>query len=117
MSSASRDSRRQRHYGPAVNTSVLTILVLLGACGSGGTSLEGTFECGAYLCNSGELCRTLYYGIDSTPDSGPLVGCVAPSCEVEDCYGDECAPCVIQECGGCSTCTRLVGRELTCAGQ
>ncbi len=123
MSSPSRDSRGGRHYGAAVKTIVVAVVVaigvLLGACGSGGTSLEGTVECGANLCNSGELCRTLSSGVDASPDPGGSRSCVEATCDVEDCAGD-CPPCVLQLCpsgGSCPQCPRLFGRELSCGAQ
>ena len=96
-----------------MNTSVVAMIVLLCACGSGGTSLEGTIECGTYTCNSGELCRTLYYGVDAEQDQGPLVTCVEAGCEVSDCEGQSCAPCVVDAC--CAGCRMsLMDRQLTC---
>ena len=98
---------------------VVAFVLVLTAC-SGGTSLEGSIECGMATCSSGHVCATTHGGIDAgipeIDDAFPRTSCVAPGdCELEDCSGEDCPPCVAQICG-CTYCAVLVGRELTCSG-
>jgi hypothetical protein len=100
-----------------MNRLVLVTSALLAACGAGGTSLDGTVECGPMTCGAGELCMRYYAGIDAAGDSGPGLSCVRvpDSCEVSDCARGECAPCVVDLCG-CTECTSVTERHLVCAG-
>jgi hypothetical protein len=100
-----------------MNVLVLALLVVITAC-TGGTSLEGSIDCGTNTCGSGQVCVTWYPGIDAAPpeENLPVSSCAAPDdCAVTDCSGYDCPPCVTSLCSGCTGCARLEGRQLSCS--
>ncbi len=81
-----------------------------------GTSLNGPTPCDNFSCMTDELCKfPAGLGPD---DGGPVYGCipVAAGCEVVDCSGSACSPCLQQMCnsGLTTTIVDVHGRMLTC---
>jgi hypothetical protein len=96
---------------------LVPLALLLAACETTPTvtnALDGGIGCGALACGPDELCVDQAAGIDA--GTGSLSCWAVPKdCEVFNCSGARCAPCIRALCT--QEGVQLSGRNVDCPGQ
>ena len=88
-------------------------LVVLATCGD---PLGSKVNCygGSEMCGPDELCKDQLVG--AADDAGTTFSCVKvpDGCDVYDCSGSACSPCLVRLCDGPANDPTVQGRYLNC---
>ena len=94
------------------------VLTLAIAAGCGHSKLDGSVPCNTQSCGPNQLCSATSAGVDAGVGPDVYYECVTvpADCDIYDCMGDGCSPCIRELCAP-TVVYSVKDRQITCLGQ